>query len=385
MCVCFLFPPSLAAHVIHRMWIHAVRCEQQQHHQQQQRADAIVRGYRSGLLTTGDYNNLSQCETMDDVKMHLGSTDYASTLQNEPSPMSTSTLVTRCTAKLVAEFNYLKAHSEEPLTTFLDYCTYGYMIDNVVLIVTGTLHDRDVQELLEKCHPLGMFDSLASLAVASSIGELYRIVLVDTPLGKYFTNASLTSEDLDEMNIEVMRNALYRAYIEDFHAFCVGLGGATASIMADLLRYEADRRSIIITINSIGTELTRDDRRKLYPRFGSLYPYGHAELCKCEDFEQVRMAAERYPGLGSVFSKLSGSSSSGGGGGGDGGGQLLDKLFYEEEVAKCKLSFEQQFHYAVFFAYLKLREQEVRNLMWISECVAQNQKARITDGIVFTF
>lgn len=32
------------------------------------------------------------------------------------------------------------------------------MIDNVVLIVTGTLHERDVNELLEKCHPLGMFD-----------------------------------------------------------------------------------------------------------------------------------------------------------------------------------------------------------------------------------
>lgn len=35
---------------------------------------------------------------------------------------------------------------------------YGHMIDNVVLIVTGTLHERDVHELLEKCHPLGMFD-----------------------------------------------------------------------------------------------------------------------------------------------------------------------------------------------------------------------------------
>lgn len=32
------------------------------------------------------------------------------------------------------------------------------MIDNVVLIVTGTLHERDVHELLEKCHPLGLFD-----------------------------------------------------------------------------------------------------------------------------------------------------------------------------------------------------------------------------------
>lgn len=41
---------------------------------------------------------------------------------------------------------------------FFLLCRYGHMIDNVVLIVTGTLHERDVQELLEKCHPLGMFD-----------------------------------------------------------------------------------------------------------------------------------------------------------------------------------------------------------------------------------
>jgi len=29
--------------------------------------------------------------------------------------------------------------------------------------------------------------------------------------------------------------------------------------------------------------------------------------------------------------------------------------------------------------------QELRNIMWIAECVAQNQKARITDGIVYIF
>jgi V-type H+-transporting ATPase subunit d len=63
------------------------------------------------------------------------------------------------------------------------------MIDNVVLIVTGTLHERDVQELIEKCHPLGMFDSIATLAVAQNMRELYRLVLVDTPLAHTFLNA----------------------------------------------------------------------------------------------------------------------------------------------------------------------------------------------------
>lgn len=49
-----------------------------------------------------------------------------------------------------------------------------------------------LQELLDKCHPLGMFDSISTLAVASSMRELYRLVLVDTPLAPYFAE-SLTS------------------------------------------------------------------------------------------------------------------------------------------------------------------------------------------------
>ena len=65
------------------------------------------------------------------------------------------------------------------------------------------------QELLEKCHPLGMFDSIATLAVAANMRELYRLVLVDTPLAPYFAE-TLSSEDLDEMNIEILRNTLYK-------------------------------------------------------------------------------------------------------------------------------------------------------------------------------
>jgi hypothetical protein len=35
---------------------------------------------------------------------------------------------------------------------------------------------------------------------------------------------------------------------------------AAAEVMSDLLAFEADRRALNITLNSIGTELTRDDR-----------------------------------------------------------------------------------------------------------------------------
>ncbi len=57
------------------------------------------------------------------------------------------------------------------------------MIDNIVLLITGTLHERDTTELIEKCHPLGLFDSMASLSVANNVSDLYNTVLIDTPLG----------------------------------------------------------------------------------------------------------------------------------------------------------------------------------------------------------
>lgn len=58
------------------------------------------------------------------------------------------------------------------------------MIDNVILLITGTLRSRDTKDLLKRCHPLGIFDTLPALTVATNVGELYQLALVDTPLGK---------------------------------------------------------------------------------------------------------------------------------------------------------------------------------------------------------
>eukprot|EP01130_Rhizamoeba_saxonica_P015757 TRINITY_DN711_c7_g1_i1.p1 TRINITY_DN711_c7_g1~~TRINITY_DN711_c7_g1_i1.p1 ORF type:complete len:354 (-),score=62.52 TRINITY_DN711_c7_g1_i1:65-1126(-) len=333
--------------------------------------DGLVRGYQLGLLSRTDYDNLCQCERLDDMKLHLQSTDYGDFLANEPSPLHTSTIHEKCTLKMVEQFNYLRANCVKPLSKFLDYITYGYMIDNVVLLITGTLHQRDPAELKAKCHPLGIFRAMESIPIGQNVSELYNTVLVDTPLAPYIQGC-LSESELDEMNIELIRNTLYKAYIEDFDRYCTQvLGGVTGEVMHELLQFESDRRSINITLNSIGTELTKDDRTKLFPIIGELYPEGTLALANAENEDQVQNAVSYHPVFKRLFQSIDEFDED----------KSLEDSFFEYEVQLNMKSFDRQMGYGAFYSYFKLKEQEVRNIVWIAECIIQRQTDKIDQYI----
>lgn len=342
--------------------------------------EGVVRGYRTSLLNAGHYQSLTQCETLDDFKMQLSATDYGNFLQNEPSPISTSTIAEKATRKLVAEFEYLRTNAVQPLSKFLDYMTYAYMIDNVILLITGTLHERDTHELLERCHPLGVFDTMPALCVASTVEELYNSVLVETPLAPYFRDC-ISASDLDDLNIEIIRNTLYKAYLEDFYKFCQSLGGTTAETMSELLSFEADRRTINITINSFGTSLSKEDRARLFPNIGKLFPAGNNILAKADELDQVKAVCDNVPEYRSFFDSSSASGGAPGGNSGEANADMLEDKMFKLEVQLNRILTITQFQFGIFYAWLKLKEQEIRSITWIAECIAQNARDRISDFI----
>ena len=177
------------------------------------------------------------------------------------------------TNKLVKEFEFLRAQASEPLARFFDFITYEYMIENVILLLKGTMNGRDVNELMKQLHPLGMFDEsiLRSICAfepnAKGYSELYETVLIDTPVGRYFSQfleessgsrleeASEVRNVLEEVQMEIIKNSMIKMWLEDFYDYCGSIGGESAIIMQEILKARADRAAINITLNSFGTPL----------------------------------------------------------------------------------------------------------------------------------
>lgn len=114
-------------------------------------------------------------------------------------------IINKTNCFLCCEFQFRKMST----FSFITLYSYSYMIDNIVLLITGTLHQRSISELIPKCHPLGSFEQMEAIHIASNAAELYNAVLVDTPLAPYFIDC-ISEQDLDEMNIEIIRNTLYK-------------------------------------------------------------------------------------------------------------------------------------------------------------------------------
>jgi len=160
---------------------------------------------------------------------------------------------------------------------------------------------------------------------------------------------------------------LQKLWMEDFYVYTQSLGGVTAEIMKELLEFEADRRAISIVINSFGTTLNdvsnrESERKALFCNFGTLYPETTMTVFnKVGDMVQLAAALAPYPTFRGIFDEAK-----------EGQRSVTDQL-YIQEVKLNRLAFDSQSHFACFYAYLKLKRQEERNLKWILSCINQRR------------
>jgi len=346
--------------------------------------EAIARGYRQGLLSRDDYTTLSNCRTLEDLKQQLTllSPDYGPSLEE----LTGDTLDTRALEKalkksLIHDFHYLRAQANHPLSKFLDYITYAFMIENLCLLIKGSIKGDSVEKLIESCNPLGVFPEMVMVCQDKEVEKMFDVILVDTPLAPYFVNCIDSADDLTELNVEKMKDRLMKEYLEDFYNFCtVELGGTTGQIMGEILEFEADKRAINIAINSLGhPNITKEEKLLLNPKFGSLYPEGFELLAEqtAENDIYDKLREKYEDSFGRIVIRLQDTSVK--------PEKYIEELLMEEEVKLNELAFYDQFHYGIFYSYLKLKETEIRNIVWIAECIKQHKNDRWSQNVVNIF
>eukprot|EP00758_Cryptobia_borreli_P002852 Tbor_TRINITY_DN3343_c0_g1::TRINITY_DN3343_c0_g1_i1::g.23489::m.23489/K02146/ATPeV0D, ATP6D; V-type H+-transporting ATPase subunit d len=333
--------------------------------------ESMVHGYRNGFLGHQDYTNICQCESLNDLKSQMQVTEYGNFLQS--ATVVTSKLIAqKALEKMVNEFLQLREWSEEPLSTFLDFISYEHMISNVLKLIAAKRGGNDSLDILFKLHPLGMFHGIETLTAATDIGDMFETVLIDCPIGRFFMNSQ--QKDFDELSLEYIRGLLQRNYIESFYDFCLSIGGETATMMCPMLEFEADRGVIITTANTCGMrDIQPNDRRKLYPNIGTLVDV-QDDISTVEDVQQLKERLKRFPEYFELMDDdrtFNGAS----------GGKSLERKFVDRGVQHYKDLMSRQFQYGVFYGWLKLKEIEISNLQWISDCISQNMKTRVTEYV----
>lgn len=109
-------------------------------------------------------------------------------------------------------------------------------------------------------------------------------------------------------------------------------------------------------------QFSRDsERRALYCNFGTLYPEGIESFSKVGSVEQLGAALMAYPEYANLWNKAQQDGNS--------VEDTIQDVLYAYEVHLNRLAFESQSQFACFYAFVKLKAQETRNLRWISSCI----------------
>lgn len=333
--------------------------------------EAVVHGYKNGFIRPEEYNNICQCETLNDMKSQLQVTDYGNFLQSE-GVITSRIIHAKATEKMVNEFFEMREWATAPLSTFLDYISYEHMINNVLKLISAKRSGSESLDVLYKLHPLGLFPGINALTAATDIEDMFETVLVDSPIGKFFVASQ--QKDFDELSLEYIRAMLQRNYIESFYDFCLSVGGETAMVMCTVLEFEADRSVITTTANTIGMrDILPGDRRKLYPNLGCLVDI-QDDLSMVEDMDQLKDRLKRFPEFYNLMDDDRNIAD---------GSKSLERKFVDVSTGIYRDALSRQYQYGVFYGWLKLKEVEVSNLQWISDCISQNMKSRVHEYVQF--
>ena len=342
-------------------------------------AEAKLRGFRSTFLKEDHYSQMKNLSSIEEVLQYLASeTDYGDYIDiNNPSINSLKNSMRK---KLSDEVDHIEINCSQELSRFIFFIRAEHMISNVMNIMEGLKAGISFNKLFAAVDPLGYFPELKQTEIgAQDIGSLYEYVLIDSPIAEFFLpylenyNVNRDMKNFNEVQgffkeekPEKVRSMLKKIHLESFYKHCETLNTTSAEGMRQLLNMEADFKTIQVVYNSLEDNMDEKIliRSKLCPTVGEFYPLYSPSLRKVESLDSLKSTLSVFLQYRKILNELPEPGS-------DSNTKTLEDLIYEEEVKQWTFAFDQQANHSVFYAYVKLKEQEIRNVIWCCEMISR--------------
>lgn len=302
-----------------------------------------INGRKEDLLREEDYNMLKRCDSLEEMAIKLSRTYHE---LSEGVAYTKPEFKRHLLESLKKEFSHYSDVQDGDMRLILDYYIDFHKIQNFFFLLQCKLQDPNLEKSFEKIE-IGDFNALRTIKFSKDMDDVQKYCMENSFLKRF--GSVRFEKDFAANNFQVLQALFFKLHIEETHrSLSDGM-----EHMREILQLEGDRQIIEITVNTLGSkEMLGKRRTSLFPEVCSMDLKTRELLSHVETYEDMKAVLNtRYDFDTDISSVL-----------------------IRSELSKHYESFGLYGDLSCVYSYFRIKEQEIKNILWIAECIIQNRR-----------